>query len=152
MANTYTQIYIHIIFAVSGHQNHIPKVHCETINRYISGIIKNRNHKLMAINIMPDHCHILVGLKPDGALSELVRDIKAVSSKFINEQRLVLGKFSWQEGYAAFSYSQSQVKDVIEYIRNQEKHHSRKSFQNEYIDFLKKYNIEYNPKYIFEID
>jgi len=149
MANTYTQIYIHIVFAVKDRQNLIKKEHREEIHKYMAGIIQSRNQKLIAINSMPDHVHILIGMKPDMALSELVRDIKAVSSKFINEKNWMRGKFSWQEGFGAFSYSQSQLDTVIRYIQNQEEHHSKKSFKEEYVEMLEKFKVEYDPKYIF---
>ncbi|MCI0528583.1 MAG: IS200/IS605 family transposase [Nitrospira sp.] len=149
MANTYTQIYIHIVFAVKDRQNLIKKEHQEEIHKYLTGIIQSRNHKLIAINSMPDHVHILIGMRPDMALSELVRDIKAVSSKFINEKNWMRGKFSWQEGFGAFSYSQSQLDTVIKYIQDQEVHHSKKSFKEEYMEMLEKFKVEYDPKYIF---
>jgi REP element-mobilizing transposase RayT len=149
MANTYTQIYIHIVFAVQGRQNLIRKEHKEELHKYITGIVTNKEQKLIAINSMPDHIHILLGLKPDKAISDLVRDIKANSSGFINEKKWMKGKFHWQEGFGAFSYSHSQLTSVINYIRNQEKHHSKKSFKREYLEMLEKFNIEYNNKYLF---
>lgn len=150
MANTYTQIYIHVVFAVQGRQNLIKKEHKEELHKYITGIIRNKNQKLIAISSMLDHVHTLIGLKPDIALSDLVRDIKANSSRFINERKFVRGKFNWQEGFGAFSYSHSQLNGIIDYIENQEKHHSRKSFREEYLEFLKKFNVEYDPKYVFD--
>jgi putative transposase len=128
MANTYTQIYIHIVFAVQGRQSLIPKAHKAELHQYITGIIRNKKQKLIVINSMPDHVHILVGMRPDLALSDLVRDIKANSSKFINEKRWVMGRFRWQEGFGAFSYAHSQLDAVVNYIRNQEKHHAVKPF------------------------
>ncbi len=151
MANTYTQIYIHIIFSVYGRQNLIPKGCKEELHKYITGIIQNKKQKLLAINSMPDHIHILVGLDPNIALSDLVRDIKAISSRHINENRWTIGKFSWQEGFGAFSYSRSQVNNVINYIMNQEAHHSRRSFREEYLEMLEKFNIEYDPRYVFDL-
>ena len=152
MANTYTQIYIHVVFAVSGRQSLLKKEFREEIQKYITGIIRNKGHKLIAINGMADHVHILIGLRPDTALSDLVRDIKANSSKFINEQRWVAGRFSWQEGFGAFSYSHSQLEGVIHYIQNQEKHHSKKSFREEYLEMLRKFQVEYDTRYIFNWD
>jgi putative transposase len=149
MANTYTQIYIHIVFAVEGRQNIIPKRHKEELHKYITGIIQNKNQKLIAINCMPDHVHILIGMNSSIALSDLVRDIKSSSSKFINEKRWIAGRFNWQEGYGAFSYSRSQLDAVIRYITNQEEHHSNKTFRDEYIDFLKKFDVDYDAKYLF---
>ena len=150
MANTYTQIYIHIVFAVQGRQNLIPKVHKEELQKYITGIVRNEGQKLIAINTMPDHAHLVIGLKPDTALSDLVRDIKANSSGFINEKKWMRAKFRWQEGYGAFSYSHSQLGVVVRYIQNQEQHHAKTSFKDEYIDMLKRFNIQYDNKYVFD--
>ena len=105
MANTYTQIYVHVVFAVEGRQNLIRPEHNDELQKYITGIVSGQKQKLIAINNMPDHVHILIGLKPDIALSDLMRDIKAGSSKFINEKRWVVGRFEWQEGFGAFSYA-----------------------------------------------
>jgi putative transposase len=150
MANTYTQIYLHIVFAVHGRQSIIPKRHKEELHKYITGIIHNKKQKLIAINSMPDHVHILVGMTPNVALSDLVRDIKANSSAFINERRWVTGKFSWQEGFGAFSYSHSQLDAVVNYIHNQEKHHSTKPFRQEYIEFLERFHVPYDKRYVFD--
>ena len=105
---------------------------------------------MITINNMPDHLHLLVGLRPDSSLSDLVRDVKAGSSKFINEKRWVIGRFSWQEGFGAFSYSRSQLGAVIRYIENQQKHHAKKSFREEYVALLEKFGVEYDPRYIFK--
>jgi len=150
MANTYSQIYIQIVFAVKGRQNLIPRRHREELHKYITGIVTNREQKLLAIFAMPDHIHLLVGLKPNITISDLVRDIKAGSSKFITESNWIKTKFNWQEGYGAFSYSKSQIDNVIKYILKQEEHHKRKTFKEEYLDFLKKFEIDYNEKYLFE--
>jgi REP element-mobilizing transposase RayT len=120
MANTYTQIYIHVVFAVEGRQNLIKPEHNDEFQKYITGIVSGQKQKLIAINNMPDHLHLLVGMKPDLSLSDLVRDVKASSSKFIKEKRWVAGRFSWQEGFGAFSYSRSQLGAVIRYIENQQ--------------------------------
>ena len=149
MAHTYSQIYIHGVFAVAGRQNLVSKKHKEELHKYITGIVKKKKQKLIAINCMPDHTHILIGLKPDMAFSDLMQHVKANSSRFINEKRWVRGHFNWQEGFGAFSYSHSQLDVIIAYIRNQEKHHAKRSFKLEYIDFLKKYAIEYDAKYVF---
>lgn len=149
MANTYTQIYIRVVFAVSGRLSLIRSEHKEEIHKYITGVIRNNGHKLIAINGMSDHLHILLGLKPDMALSALVRDIKSNSSKFINESRLAHGKFGWREGYGAFSYGRSQLDTIIRYIQNQEKHHSHRSFKDEYLALLKKFEITFENKYVF---
>ena len=148
----YTQIYIHIVFAVRGRQSLIPKANKEELHRYIACIIRNKKQKLIAINSMPDRVHILVGMTPNVALSDLVRDIKSNSSRFINEKRWVRGKFNWQEGFGAFSYSRSQLHAVINYVQNQEKHHSIKSFREEYLEILKRFNVEYDTKYVFDED
>lgn len=150
MANTYTQLYVHIVFAVKGRANLVSKQWKEKLYQYITGIISNKNQKLMVINGMPDHLHILVGLKPDCNFSDLVRDIKSNSSKWINEEQFVKGKFEWQTGFGAFSVSQSQVKIVVNYILNQEEHHKKKTFKDEYIEFLNAYQIDYKPEYIFD--
>ena len=142
MANTYTQIYIHIVFAAQGRNNLIPKSIREELHKYITGIVQNRNHKMLAIFCMPDHTHVLVGMKPDISISDLTRDIKAISSKFINDNRFLKGKFNWQVGFGAFSYSKSQIDSVIKYILNQEQHHKRKSFKEEYLELLR--NSELN--------
>ena len=134
MANTYTQLYIHIVFAVKGRVNLIPKSHKEELHKYITGIVQKRRHKMLAIHCMPNHCHVFVGLQPYMAISDLVRDIKANSSHFINEKQWVRGKFSWQEGYGAFSHSRAQV---VKYILNQEEHHRTKTFKEEYLQMLR---------------
>ncbi len=150
MANTFSQIYIQVIFAVKGRENLISKSWRDELFKYITGICKNNNQKMISINGVSDHIHILIGLKPSMALSDLIQDIKANSSRFINEKNWVKGKFNWQEGYGAFSYSHSQLDDVIKYIENQEVHHSKKSFKEEYLTFLKKFEIDYDEKYLFE--
>ncbi len=146
---TYTQIHIQLIFAVKFREALIQKNWQEELYKYITGIIQNNNHKLLCINGMPDHIHILIGLRPNQSLSNLVNDIKANSSKFINEKKFLPVRFEWQRGYGAFSYGKSQINDVINYIHNQEKHHHKKSFKEEYLDFLNKFDVEYNEEYIF---
>ena len=150
MANTYSQLYTHIVFAVKGRANLISKKWSDELYKYICGIVKANHQKIYAINGMPDHIHILISTKPDIALSNIVRDIKSNSSKWINEKKYILGKFQWQEGFGAFSCSQSQLGIVIKYIENQEIHHSEKTFKKEYIEFLNKYNISFDEKYLFE--
>lgn len=149
MANTYTQIYIQVVFSVQGRQNLVRNEWKDELYKYIAGIIKGNDQKLYIINGMPDHVHILLSLKPNIAISDLVRDIKANSSKFINEKRWVIGKFQWQEGFGAFSYGHSQLDDVIKYIKDQEKHHRKKTFKEEYLEFLKKFNVQYDEQYLF---
>lgn len=150
MANTYTQIYLHVVFAVEGRQSLIAPEHNDELQKYITGIVSGQKQKLIAINNMPDHLHMLVGLKPDMALSDLVRDIKANSSRFIREKHWVPGRFSWQEGFGAFSYSRSQLGTVIRYIENQQKHHAKRSFLDEYTALLEKFGVEYDQRYIFK--
>ncbi len=150
MANTYTQIYIQVVFAVQGRLNLIKKDNKEELHKYITGIIRNKKQKLIAINSMPDHSHIFIGMKPNTALSDLVRDIKNNSSTFINEKKWVKGKFNWQEGFGAFSYSHSQIDAVVKYIQNQEDHHAKKTFKEEYLELLRKFHVEFDEKYLFK--
>ncbi len=149
MANTYSQITIHLIFAVKNRDYLLQSDFRDEIFMYISGIFKNLNQKLICINGIPNHIHILFGLNPDSSISNVVRDVKRFSTKFINEKRYLKGKFAWQEGYAAFSYSRSQRDKVINYINNQEKHHKVKTFKEEYIELLEKFEIEYKSEYLF---
>ena len=150
MPNTYTQIYIHIVFAVSGRQNLIDEKHRIDLEKYITGVIKNYNSKPLAIYCNPDHTHILIGLDTRISVSDLVRIIKTNSSKWINNNNWFNFRFEWQKGYGAFSYSKSQVKNVINYILNQKEHHKKRSFKDEYIDLLNKFDIDYNEKYLFK--
>ena len=152
MADTYTQIYLHIVFAVKGRQSLIPKRHKEVLHQYITRIITRKMQTVIRINSMPDHIHILIGMAPDIALSDLVRDIKANSSKFINTKGWVVGRFEWQAGFAAFSYSHSQLDDVVRYIKNQEAHHIRQTFREKYLEFLERFDVPYNSKYVFDSD
>ena len=150
MANTYTQLYFHVIFAVKGRDNLISKKWKEKLYKYISGIVSNKEQKLIIINGMPNHIHLLLSTKPNCNLSDLVRDIKSNSSKWINSKQFISGKFEWQTGFGAFTVSQSGVNSVIDYIKNQENHHGKKSFREEYIDFLASYEVEFNSDYIFK--
>ena len=150
MANTYSQIYIHVVFAVEGRQNLIAPEHNDELQKYITGILSAQRQKLISINNMPDHLHLLLGLRPDACLSDLVRDVKANSSRIINEKHWVAGRFSWQGGFGAFSYSRSQLGTVIRYIENQQKHHAKKSFQEEYIGLLERSGVDYDRRYIFK--
>ena len=152
MANTYTQIHIQIVFAVEGRQNLLLAEHNDELQKYITGIVSGQNQKLLAINNMPDHVHLLIGLRADLSLSELVRDIKANSSRFINEKRWIRGRFSWQEGFGGFSYSRSQIDAVIRYIRDQQRHHMRRTFREEYLELLRKFQIEFDERYIFKTE
>lgn len=150
MANTNSQIYIQVVFAVQGRESLIGREWKDELYKFITGIVKNNNQKLLAINGVSNHIHILLNIKPNIALSDLVRDIKANSSRFVNEKRFVRGKFSWQEGFGAFSYSISQLDDVIRYIQNQEEHHKETSFKDEYLKYLKRFEIEFDEHYVFE--
>jgi putative transposase len=150
MPNTYSQIYIQIVFAVKGRENLIAERNREELHKFITGVIQKRDQKMLSIFCMPDHTHILVGLTSSIAISDLVRDIKTASSKFINDKKWVKGKFNWQEGYGAFSYSKSQIDNVAKYILNQKEHHKRKTFKEEYIEFLEKFEVDYEAKYLFE--
>lgn len=150
MANTYSQIYMQIVFAVQGRECFIKEPFREELQKYITGIVTKKKQKLYAIYAMPDHTHLLVSMKPDLPISDLVRDIKANSSSFIKEKKWVNNFFSWQEGFGAFSYSKSQAQDVVNYILNQPEHHKKQAFRQEYLEFLKRFEIEYNEKYLFE--
>lgn len=150
MANTYTQIHIQFVFAVRFREAVIHSSWKDELYRYMTGIVQNNKHKLIAINGIPDHIHILIGMRPTQSISDLMQDIKGSSSKWINQKGFIKGKFEWQEGYGAFSYGKSQVKDVIAYIENQEQHHSKKTFRDEYLDFLKKFDVEYDEQFIFK--
>ena len=150
MANTYTQLYFHIVFAVKGRSNYISEQWKDELYKYISGIIANKDQKLMIVNGMPNHIHLLIGTKPNCNLSDLIRDIKANSSKWINEKKFTNFHFEWQTGFGAFTVSQSVVPNVIEYIKNQEEHHRKKTFKEEYIEFLNAYQIEFKDEYLFD--
>ena len=150
MANTFSQIYIQTVFAVSNRQALIQPEFKEDLYKYITGIVTNQGQKLISINGVLDHVHILIGLRPAIALADLVREIKADSSNFINRERLVRGRFSCQEGYGAFSYGHSQLNSIIRYIQNQETHHSRRSFKTEYLTLLRRFDIAFEEKYVFE--
>ncbi len=150
MAGTFSQIYIQVVFAVKGRENLIDKKWKSDLNKYIAGIIKGKGQKPIIVNGMPDHIHAFIGLKPAMAISDLVRDLKNNSSNFINDNHLVKGKFSWQEGYGAFSYSHSHIERVFKYIKNQEVHHRKKTFRDEYLELLEKFEIEHSNRYLFE--
>ena len=150
MANTYTQIHIQTVFAVQNRQSLIGNEWSDDLYKYITAIIQNNDHKLLQINGMPDHVHILFGLRPVQAISDLMKQVKQDSSKWINQNRLAKGKFSWQEGYGAFSYSKSQLPRVIRYIQNQQVHHKTKTFREEYLTFLETHGVDYDERYIFK--
>jgi REP element-mobilizing transposase RayT len=150
MANTYTQIHIHGIFAVQNRISLIRESWREELYKYITGIVQNHGHKMLKIGGMPDHIHFLFGMRPVESLSTLMKAVKGESSEWINNRRFVTGHFSWQEGYGAFSYSRSQLDNVIQYIANQPEHHKKKDMITEYMEFLKKYDVEYDEKYVFK--
>ncbi|WP_138475310.1 IS200/IS605 family transposase [Dyadobacter bucti] len=150
MPGTYSQVYVQVVFAVKGRQNLIAKEWRDELYKYIAGIISGKGQKPIIVNGVADHVHIFIGLRPATAISDLVRDIKNNSSNFINNSKFVQGHFSWQEGFGAFSYSHSQIDLVYKYILNQEQHHQKKTFREEYLDMLNKYGIEYQEKYLFE--
>jgi len=135
---------------VKGRQSLISENWEERLYKYITGIVQGKGQKMLAINGMPDHIHFFIGLKPSCRLSDLVREIKKASNEFINENKLSKFKFNWQEGYGAFSYSHSQLTQVIQYIMNQKEHHKKRTFKQEYIGFLKKFEIEYEERFLFE--
>ena len=150
MAGTFYQIYIQFIFAVHGRENLLHKSWRDEVFKYMSGIIKSKNQKPIIVNGVSDHVHVFVGLRPSIRICDLVRDIKNNSSRFINEKKFLPRKFEWQDGYGAFSYSRSHIDNVYRYIENQEAHHKKRTFKEEYLDLLKKFEVEYNEKYLFK--
>jgi putative transposase len=150
MAGTYSQIYIQIVFAVQKREALIEDSWEERLYQYITGIVKNKGQKLIAINGIPNHIHLFIGMKPSCCLSDLIREIKKSSNEFVNENKFSKNKFNWQEGYGAFSYSHSQIDSVYKYVMNQKEHHKKTSFKEEYLSFLKKFEIEYDEKYLFD--
>ena len=150
MAGSYSQIYIQIVIVVSRRANLLHEPWREDVFKYISGIITNKGQKSIIVNGVENHVHILVGLRPSMRLSDLVRDIKNNTTNFINSKRFIRGKFSWQEGYGAFSYAHSQLESVYKYIENQEAHHKRLTFKEEYYNFLKDYEVNFEDKYLFD--
>ena len=150
MPGTFSQIYIQVVFAVKGRESMILPLWEEELYKYISGIVRNKEQKMLAINGMPDHIHFLIGMKPSCCLSDLVREVKKSSNDFIKNKKFSKFKFQWQEGYGAFSYSHSNLDNVIKYIINQKEHHKKKTFKEEYLAFLKKFEIEFKDEYLFE--
>ena len=149
MGNTYTQLHFQTVFAVQNRISLINPKWEEDLYKYITGIIKDFDHKPLFINGMPDHLHVVFGMRPYQSLSNLMENIKSGSSKWINDQRLIKGKFRWQDGFGAFSYSKSQLPAVINYVKNQKRHHQKKTFLEEYVEMLEKAEVEFNPKYLF---
>jgi putative transposase len=150
MANTFSKIYLHVVFTVKGRQCLIQKQWQDELYKYICGVVQAKEQKVYAIGGVSDHIHILVSMKPNIAISELVGAIKSNSSRWINERGFINGKFTWQEGFGVFSYSESQLDNVIGYINNQEQHHKIKSFKEEYIELLHKFNVDYDERYLFD--
>lgn len=150
MANTYTQIYIQSVFAVQNRISLIKPQWQEELYKYITGIVQNNGHKLIAINGMPDHLHLFLGMKPNQSLSDLMQVVKGDSSKWIHEKGFVMGRFEWQAGFGAFSYSISQIDAVVKYIRNQAAHHKIKSFVEEYLEFLERFQVPFDERYVFK--
>jgi putative transposase len=150
MPNTYTQLHIHFVFAVKYRQATIASSWRQELHRYITGIVQNNQHKLLAINSVADHLHLFISLHPAQSISELMRLVKGDSSEFVNKKGFTLRKFLWQEGYGAFSNSHSQIDGVVKYIANQEEHHRKKSFREEYLKMLTDYEVDYQEQYIFQ--
>jgi putative transposase len=150
MANTYTQIHIQAVFSVQNRECIIQKQWKDELYKYLTGIVQHNKHKLLAINGMPDHVHVLFGLRPSQSLSDLMQDIKGSSSKWINEKRFIKSRFSWQEGYGAFSYSKAELPNVLNYIDGQKTHHSKKTFTEEYLEMLKEFEIDYDERFVFK--
>lgn len=148
--NTYTQLYIHLVFAVKNRSCLIQLGFKEEVERYITGIVQNKGHKMLAIYLMPDHAHVLLGFNPQHSISETVRLIKAESTNFIKDKHFTPFQFNWQDGYGAFSHSRNELDKVIHYILNQKEHHQKRSFKSEYIALLKKYAVDYKEEYLFE--
>jgi len=150
MANSYTQIHIQFIFAVKYRAALIGADWKERLHQYITGIFQHNNHKMLQINSMPDHIHVFIGMRPDQSISSLIQNVKTESSKWIKDQNLCSFPFAWQEGYGAFSYSKSQIPEVVRYIKNQEKHHQKTTFLDEYRRFLTAFEVEWDERYIFK--
>jgi putative transposase len=149
MANSYTQIHIQIVFVVKYRKFMIQNDWKNELYKYMTTIIQKHGHKMLAINGIPDHIHILIGMRPTQSISELMKELKQSSSKWINENKFTAKRFQWQEGYAAFSYSKKQVKYVINYILNQENHHYKKTFKEEHVELLHEFEVDYDVRYLF---
>jgi len=150
MSNTFTQLHIQYVFAVKYRAAVIASPWDESLHKYISGIFQNNNHKVLQINSMPDHIHILSGLNVTQSMSSIIQKVKSETSKWVNEKEFTTSKFSWQEGYGAFSYSHSHLPSIIRYIQNQQSHHKKESFLQEYEKMLNAFEISFNPNYIFK--
>ncbi|PKP01240.1 MAG: transposase [Bacteroidetes bacterium HGW-Bacteroidetes-6] len=150
MANTYTQLHVQFVFVVQNRMSLISLSWRDELYKYITGIVQKNDHKMLAIGGVRDHVHLFVGMRPTQSISELMKDVKGSSSKWINQNRLVAGKFSWQEGFGAFSYRQKDVPTIVSYILNQEAHHAKKSFKEEYMGLLEEFGVEHDDKYVFK--
>jgi len=150
MSNTYTQIYLQFVFSVKGRNCSIKESFRDELEKVICGIVNNQKCKPIAIYCNPDHTHLFAGLHPTISPSKLMEFVKSGSSKWINEKKYLDDRFSWQEGYGAFTYSKSQIEHVVKYILNQPNHHKKQSFREEYLLMLKKFDIHYDEKYLFE--
>jgi putative transposase len=150
MPNTFSQIYLQFVFAVKNRQSLIPKEHKEELHKYITGLVQNREAKMLAVHCMPDHIHLFVGIKPVVFIPDFVKEIKVESNEFINNKNWVDSKFNWQQGYGVFSYSHSHIDTVVKYVLNQEKHHLRKTFRQEYHQLLDRFEIPFEEKYLFD--
>ena len=150
MANTFSQIYLQFVFAVKHRQSLIAREYKEELHKYVTGLVQNRKAKMLVVHCMPDHIHLFVGFKPVVLISDFVKEIKVESNEFINDKNWIKGKFSWQEGYGIFSYSHSHIDAVVKYILNQEKHHQKKTFKQEYHQLLEKFEIPFEEKYLFD--
>jgi putative transposase len=150
MARTFTQMYLHVVFAVKGRQSLIPRPRKEDLHRFITGIVQKQKQKMLAVNARPDHTHLFIGFKPTLDIARLIQDVKAYSSGFINDERWLPYHFNWQDGYGAFTHSHNEVDRVIRYILNQDEHHRKQTFKDEYLALLKKFGIEYDEQHLFD--
>jgi REP element-mobilizing transposase RayT len=150
MPKTHTQLYVQYVFTVKGRKNFLPMERNKLLHKYIRGIVEKRKSILLAINNTTDHMHILASVNPNYSFTKFIQEIKAGSSKYINDQKWVAGKFTWQSGFGAFSYSKSHIENVVNYINDQQRHHQNRSFREEFLDFLEKFQIDYDEKYLFE--
>ena len=150
MANTFSQIYLQFVFSVKHREALIPKEHKEELHKYLTGLVQNRKAKMLAVHCMPDHTHLFVGNKPTVLISDFSKEIKVESNEFINDKKWIKGRFGWQEGYGVFSYSHSHIDKVINYVLNQEKHHQKNPFKEEYHELLKKFETSFEENYLFD--
>ncbi|HNW76991.1 MAG TPA: IS200/IS605 family transposase [Bacteroidales bacterium] len=150
MANTYTKCYIHLLFSPKNREALIKKEWKNILEKYITVVVQNRRHKLLAINAQPDHIHLLIGYHPSDLIPDLVEDIKTSSTHWVKENRLSTFKFEWQKGYGAFTHSKSQIDTVVKYIVNQDNHHKKRTFREEYLEILRKNEVEFDENYVFD--